>query len=130
MILVAESGVSLHPVAAGSVEAKARTFVDTWIPICLEFFEAAAVVVLAVFCAWRAFQFGIETNWSFHGVLPLLHENWRGALFLVALFFHRAIVTAASRVRRVNVLGLEIELPQVGQTKVLDAAASPARRKK
>jgi len=127
VIPMAESGVSLVLVAAGSADANVRKFIDTWIPLCLEILEGTAIVLFAFFCVWRLAQFGFETGWSFHGVLPLLHENWRGGLFLMAVLFYRAIPLALSRVRRVNVLGVEAEILPVGQPTILDA---PPRAKK
>jgi hypothetical protein len=94
-----------------------------WIEKWLAFVEAMVITGLALFCLWRGFQYGLETDWKFHGVLPLLHDNWRGALFLAGALFYRTILVALSRMRKIYDAWGEVAMIPAGETVLVDVPA-------
>jgi hypothetical protein len=91
-----------------------------WIEKWLAFVEAMVITGLALFCLWRGLQYGLETEWKFHGLLPLLHNNWRGAIFLAGALFYRTILIALSRMRKIYDAWGESLMAPVGDPEIVD----------
>ena len=101
----------------------ARIFVvRSWLPIWLELLEATVITLLVCGCGWRIYQWGAETNWTFHAALPLLSENWKGALILGAAMFYRTVVAALSRMKPFFDTYSEIVVNPTGPTEEVDAS--------
>ena len=84
--------VSLWPVATNQEDEAIPRRLAVWLERWLVFVEVATSIAVVVVCIHAGYHsYAKRTDWQLWEILHGLNENWKGALLVGALLFHRTL---------------------------------------